>query len=83
MAKKNVFDIAKPRLRSQKHIDEDAKQTIADAKKRAIEYADVGDEDAYIKQLKAVFPGISGPELLEKIALFRELKELRRTRGGS
>jgi hypothetical protein len=83
MARKNVFDIAKPRLRSQKHIDEDAKQAIVDAKKRIAEYADVGDEDAFVKQVKAVFPGISGPELLKKIALFRELKALRRTRGGS
>ncbi|MGD0522662.1 MAG: hypothetical protein ABSA48_15505 [Terracidiphilus sp.] len=45
--------------------------------KRVDEFADTGDEDAFVKQIKETFPGISGTELLEKIALFRELKRLR------
>ena len=81
MAKERPFDIAKPRTRSRMHIDEDAKQATARAREQAAEYADVGDEDAFVKLVKEAFPGISGKELLEKIALFRELKRIRS--GGS
>jgi len=44
---------------------------------RVSEFSYTGDEEAFVKQIKAAFPGISGPELLQKIALFRELKRLR------
>lgn len=49
------------------------------AMKRVNEFVDVGDEDAFVKQIKETFPEISGTELLEKIALFRELKRIRST----
>jgi len=42
--------------------------------------ADLGNEDAFVRQIKETFPGISATELLEKIAQFRELKRLRSTR---
>lgn len=80
MTKKRVFDIAKPRVRS--HIDEDAKRAIAQSKENVIDFADRGDEDAFVQQIKAAHPRISPPELLEKIRLFRELKRIR-SRGGS
>jgi hypothetical protein len=80
MAKKTAFDIARPKIRG--HIDEDAKLAAAQSKENVVDFADNGDEDAFVKQIKAVFPRISPPELLEKIALFRELKRLR-SRGGS
>ncbi len=44
---------------------------------RVNEFANTGDEDAFVKQIKETFPGISGNELVEKIALFRELKRIR------
>jgi hypothetical protein len=44
---------------------------------RVNEYINTGDEDAFVKQIKETFPGISGTELLEKIGLFRELKRIR------
>jgi hypothetical protein len=80
MAKKSVFDIAKPRIRS--HIDEDAKRATAQSKENVIDFADRGDEDAFVQQIKAAHPKITPRELLEKIALFRELKRIR-SRGGS
>ena len=69
--------MTKPRSRSQEHIDKNAKLATARAMDRVNEYADTGDEDAFVKQIKATFPGFSGTELLEKIALFRELKRIR------
>lgn len=66
---------------TRKHSDQSAKQATARAMRRVDEYADVGDEDAFVKQIKAAFPGISGTELLEKIALFRELKRIRSARS--
>jgi hypothetical protein len=71
--------MTKPRTHSREHIDRSAIQATADAMTRVNEYAYTGDEDAFVKQIKAVFPGISGAELLEKIALFRELRRLRST----
>jgi hypothetical protein len=69
--------MTKARSRSQKHIDKNAKLAIDRAMERVNEYAYIGDEEAFVKQIKAAFPGISGAELLEKVALFRELKRLR------
>jgi hypothetical protein len=80
MAKKSAFNIAKPKIRS--HIDEDAKLAIAQSKENVVDFADRGDEDAFVKQIKAAHPEISPRELLEKIALFRELKRIR-SRAGS
>jgi hypothetical protein len=80
MAKKSAFKIAKPRIRS--HIDEDAKLALAQSKKNVLDFADTGDEDAFVQQIKAAHPGINPRELLEKIALFRELKRIR-SRGSS
>ncbi len=80
MAKKSAFDIAKPRIRN--HIDEDAKRAIAQSKENVLNFADIGDEDAFVAQIKAAHPRISPRELLEKIRLFRELKRIR-SRGGS
>ena len=68
-----------PPSRSQQHIDNDAKLATARAMDRVNEYANTGDEEAFVKQIKAVFPRISGAELLEKITLFRELKRIRST----
>jgi hypothetical protein len=80
MAKKSAFNIAKPKIRF--HIDEDAKLAVAQSKKNVLDFADNGDEDAFVQQIKAADPRISPRELLEKIALFRELKRIR-SRGGS
>ena len=80
MAKKSAFNIAKPKIRF--HIDEDAKLAVAQSKKNVLDFADSGDEEAFVKQIKAAYPKISPRELLEKIALFRELKRIR-SRGGS
>jgi hypothetical protein len=80
MAKKSAFKIAKPRIRS--HIDEDAKLALAQSKKNVLDFADTGDEDAFVQQIKSAHPGINPRELLEKIALFRELKRIR-SRGSS
>jgi hypothetical protein len=80
MAKKSAYFIAKPKIRS--HIDEEAKLAIEQSKKNVLDFADSGDEEAFVKQIKAAYPKISPRELLEKIALFRELKRIR-SRGGS
>jgi hypothetical protein len=69
--------MTKPRSRSQDHIDKSAKLATARAMERVNEFANTGDEDAFVKQIKETFPGISGNELVEKIALFRELKRIR------
>jgi hypothetical protein len=69
--------MTKPRSHSQEHIDKEAKQATARAMSRVNGYAETGDEDAFVKQIKAAFPGISGTDLLEKITLFRELKRIR------
>ena len=80
MAKKSAFEIAKPR--TQKGEVRSREQAVKRAKDDVIEYADNGDEDAFVQQIKAADPKISSRELLEKIALFRELKRIR-SRGGS
>ena len=69
--------MAKVPLRSHAHIDKKKEQAKAQAMDRVNEFSYTGDEDAFIKQIKEAFPAISGTELLEKIALFRELKRLR------
>jgi hypothetical protein len=74
--------LTKPRSQSRAHIDKNAEQATARAMERVAEFSNSGDEEAFVKQIKEVFPGISGPELLQKIVLFRELKRTR-TRGGS
>jgi hypothetical protein len=74
--------MTKPRHHGRAHIDKNAEQATAHAMERVVEFSHSGDEEAFVKQIKAVFPGISGPELLEKIALFRELRRIR-SRGGS
>jgi hypothetical protein len=71
------YGMAKVRSQSKAHIDKKAKLATARAMERVVEFANTGDEDAFVKQIKEVFPGISGTELLEKIALFRELKRIR------
>jgi hypothetical protein len=69
--------MAKVRFRSHTHIDKKKELAKTQAMDRVSEFSFTGDEDAFVKQIKAAFPGISGTELLEKIALFRELKRLR------
>jgi hypothetical protein len=69
--------VTKVRLQSKVHIDKKAKSATARAMERVNEFAFTGDEEAFVKQIKEAFPGISGTELLEKIALFRELKRIR------
>ena len=71
--------MAKVRLKSKVHIDQEKKLEKAQAMNRVDEFSYTGNEDAFVKQMKATFPGISGTELLEKIALFRELKRIRST----
>jgi hypothetical protein len=69
--------MGKVRLQGKAHIDKKKELATAHAMGRVKEFAYIGDEDAFVKQIKEAFPGISGAELLEKIALFRELKRLR------
>jgi hypothetical protein len=45
-----------PRSHSRKHIDEVAKQAISHAMDRVVEFADVGDDDAFVKQIKKDVP---------------------------
>jgi hypothetical protein len=80
MAKISAFEIAKPR--THKGEVRFREQAVKRAKDDIIEYADNGDEDAFVQQIKAADPRISPRELLEKIRLFRELKRIR-SRGGS
>ena len=80
MAKKSAFEIAK--TRTHKGEVRFREQAVKRAKDDIIEYADNGDEDAFVQQIKAADPRISPRELLEKIRLFRELKRIR-SRGGS
>jgi hypothetical protein len=69
--------MGKGRFRSHTHIDKQKELAKAQAMDRVSEFSYTGDEDAFVKQIKEAFPGISGTELLEKIGLFRELKRLR------
>ena len=80
MAKKSAFEIAKTRTHKGEVISRE--QAVKRAMDDVIEYADNGDEAAFVQQIKAADPRISPRELLEKIRLFRELKRIR-SRGGS
>ncbi len=62
---------------SKNQLKKNAQKAAAQAANHARELADIGNEDAFVQQIKAAFPKISKTELLEKIALFRELKRIR------
>jgi hypothetical protein len=65
---------------SSKHrLDKIAEQATARSVARVKELADLGQEEAFVKQIKQTFPGIGQAELIEKIALFPELKRIRST----